>query len=220
MDEKVNLISMDKKHVISGINEIIKFLSFNRFDYLVKQRNVFIITNALLILFFMITACYGYRRPEDTVKKYCELDFNGATLSSLTINDVAKLYAWGNDGDCPGWDSVDIISSFKILKSKVVKNHAIVTVEYVVLGTLNGYHEFVPHHHLDKVNFKLKKIENSWKINDCLYPRISIKAALFNLKYLIKISISKDETDEKNIRILKNTIKILNDVESREGGHP
>jgi len=122
----------------------------------------------LQLLAFLITACLVTAAtdsksrvrssPESIVKEYCQKDFDGARTSSQTYSQVDHLYLWPEE---PGWDTVTIVKSYRIVSSQMRGNHAVVTVEYQTLGDIGGS-EFLEDHTSTKVAFKLELGSKEW----------------------------------------------------------
>lgn len=94
--------------------------------------------------------------PEDVVRRYCNLDEQGARLSSERWKETAALVTWPDE---PGWDEVTVITGFRIASVKTTGDQSTVTVAYDVVG-VNGktMRETVP--------FKLTRINKRWQITE------------------------------------------------------
>jgi len=122
--------------------------------------------------------------PEGVVEAFCIEDFNGAGASSETWKRIQQYTTWL---DGPGWDTVLIVNSFKIMETKQNLKDAEVKVMYKAIGELiahpNTFHEKVE----DKiVTFKLVKEGDKWKITEPqTYPHISVETAIKGLQMTI-----------------------------------
>ncbi len=70
---------------------------------------------------------------EETVRRFCELDFEGARLSSDTDYRVKPLVAWSRT---PDTDPVYLISAFEVVDSETTGDRARVTVRYDVINVM------------------------------------------------------------------------------------
>jgi hypothetical protein len=119
--------------------------------------------------------------PEGVVEAFCIEDFNGAGTSSETWKRIQQYTTWL---DGPGWDTVLIVNSFKIMETKQNLKDAEVKVMYKAIGELiNTFHEKVE----DKiVTFKLVKEGDKWKITEPqTYPHISVETAIKGIQMTI-----------------------------------
>jgi hypothetical protein len=143
------------------------------------------------------------------VKKYCELDFNGARIPEGDYEKLRNLMAWEEDQDEPGWDCFIIISDYKIMDEKVKKNAAKVTVRYNVLSRICSDYSLEKKRYADKVDYELVKIHGFWKIKEYVpYPRISKDVALKYLKNRLKL-LKQDSVEKGKIdSLIKNLEKL------------
>lgn len=164
----------------------------------------FLCLSCCVFFLFSFNKCAFALSAMDVVKKYCKLDYNGASLSSHTFEEIRILLDWEEDQDGAGWDIADVILGYEIIDNKNNEKMSEITVKYNILGTLDGTGEFVQKKNIDIVNFILVKKNNLWKIQTSGYPRISINTAINHLSELVSI-----EKDKKRKLILKSSIKEL-----------
>ena len=112
------------------------------------------------------------RTPEDVVKAFCDLDGAGKRLSSLTWPEVLPYIAWKDEA---GWDTVIVISGYKLTGVQSTKSGSHVTVEYSVVG--ESSRDFAILKSVEKVRFNLRKTGKGWKIEspDSLMPHVLAK---------------------------------------------
>ena len=174
------------------------------------KRFVFVAFFLSMIFFSCINSNPAYSNSAViAVKKYCDLDFNGARIPGGNYDKLRNLMAWEEDQDEPGWDCFIIISDYKIIDEKVKQNTAIVTISYNVLLRFCSDYSFEKKIYADRVDFELKKIEGFWKINEYVpYPRISKDVALKYLKTRLKY-LKQDSAETDKIVLLINTLEKL-----------
>lgn len=115
--------------------------------------------------------------PEGVVEVFCIEDFNG----NYTWKRIQRYTTWL---DGPGWDTVVVVKSFKIVGTKQQLRNAEVKVMYKTIGELVA-HPWILHEKIeDKIAiFKLIKEGDKWKITepqDC--PHISVETAIKDLQ--------------------------------------
>ena len=109
--------------------------------------------------------------PEEVVLKYCQLDFEGARLSSSTWSKVSSLISWEEE---PGWDAVVPIKNFKVISISLEENQASVKVQYELVKEVHGVNPDQLTYTQNIVDFQLIKLEGSWKIDSPkIYPHVS-----------------------------------------------
>lgn len=180
----------------------------------------------LLTLVSVIAACAatlsgdsnsGVRpTPESVVKQYCQKDFDGARTSSKTYSQMEHLFLWPDE---PGWDTVTVVKSYRIIASKLRGNIAVVTVEYQSLGEIAAW-EFREENKSERVKFTLelgskewvwKKDEPvlaasklAWRITDpIMQPHISIPYAIKHFTWLVQTQHDPDHQLDKVLARLK-----------------
>ena len=104
--------------------------------------------------------------PSEVVKRFCQLDYEGARLSSETYSAIQPLIAYPAE---PGWDTAVGIKGYALKKEMINGDVAEVMVEYEIdqiwpEGDLPSRQE----------TFKLVKYGPAWKIQEyIMYPRVS-----------------------------------------------
>jgi hypothetical protein len=190
-------------------------LNFNRIN---RVSLIMLITIFLIISNNKTLWCYS--TPYDIVKKYCELDYNGArTPISDSYNQIIGLYE--NEFDEPGWDTFIVVSGFDIssVQQKNKNNTVTIKVSYNNLIELNSTPDIKKFQNKNFVDFILKLNKNSWKIVDPIdFPRISKVSSLKLIDFWIqnaeKNNVFQGETLNKDKKkILLNKLKtIKNDI--------
>lgn len=189
-----------------------------------RHRNV-IIGISLLIILFVATLVFFYRSlltclelnivrmskpkiysntlktPEEIVALFCDMDFTGKRLSSLTWSEILPYITWPDE---PGWDTVLVVSKYKLSDMKQTNNTANITVEYNVVGKYGT--ELLQMEQIEKVPFKVIKTENGWKIEspDSMLPHVSPMTLIANLEGRLK-----EEQDASVSKRLREEIGIL-----------
>jgi hypothetical protein len=108
------------------------------------------------------------------LEEYCELDFDGARLSSTTGAQVWSMVAWENE---PGWDSVKLVEGFTVGAPKVHGNRIEIPVIYEVVGTAVGPQVTRFAKELETVKFELESAGGTWKImGPIIPPHVSLAA--------------------------------------------
>lgn len=118
--------------------------------------------------------------PEDTVKAYCELDANGARLTSTTWMKVLPYIGWTEEA---GFDRAVVISGFTVGKAqKQGGKEAAVTVEYQVLGTVAG--DYTAARKVENIRFKVSMTGRGWKIMepDFMPPHVLARVMVKHLE--------------------------------------
>lgn len=108
--------------------------------------------------------------PEATVHRFCQLDLEGARLSSSTYPEVQPLVTWKGE---PGLGTMYAVSGYTVTGSKTNGARAEVTVKYNVLGRFG-----VPwvRQNVDSavdgstVTFHLVRRGDTWKIDGPVAP--------------------------------------------------
>jgi hypothetical protein len=117
---------------------------------------------------------------EETVRAYCDLDAQGARLTSTTWPQVLPYIAWTEEA---GFDRAIVISGFTIgTVQKKGDKDAMVTVEYRVLGAVSG--DYVAGRRNETVRFRAARTDRGWKITepDFMPPHVGVKAMVKHLE--------------------------------------
>ncbi len=121
--------------------------------------------------------------PQAVVKRYCKLDFGGSRLSSNGFQTMAGLYDWEGE---PGWDESIVIKSFAVKGQKIDGRHAVVSVEYIQVGTLGG-ESFESSQKVEEITFKLIKKGGRWRITSPIIPpHVSVLATQRHVEGLVR----------------------------------
>lgn len=137
--------------------------------------------------------------PESIVREFCHRDFDGERTRSDTSAKIENLVLWEFE---PGWDTVTVVKSFRILSSRVVNKKAIVVVEFDTLGEMPAW-DFVLKRQKERVRFTLQLGDREWQWkNDeavlvpgklrwritepVLQPHISLPYSIEHTRWLIR----------------------------------
>jgi hypothetical protein len=133
--------------------------------------------------------------PEDTVKAYCELDANGARLTSTTWMKVLPYIGWSEEA---GFDRAIVISGFAVSKAqKLSDREAAVTVEYQVVGTVAG--DYTAARKTESIRFKVAKTDRGWKIMepDFMPPHVLARTIVKHLEATKKSEVAEKVKGDK-----------------------
>ncbi|WP_157209916.1 hypothetical protein [Marinimicrobium agarilyticum] len=119
-----------------------------------------------------LSANDGMTSPVDTVEKFCELDFQGARLSADGYKDISGLVVSIN-GE-PGWDTVFVTNSFKVVSEDTEDQQGLVTVEYSFWGEASVA-GVIANESVSQYQFELRMDSDGvWRIENIPpYPRVS-----------------------------------------------
>lgn len=124
----------------------------------------------LLLLLFPL-ASSAETSPRKTVEKFCQLDFNGARLSSSTYQDLIPLISYEAE---PGWDMLLAVSGYKVVSQEIQDDSAKVLVEYNIERAWPAILAQTEITKYSKATFHLSKVGEIWKINEYIfYLRVS-----------------------------------------------
>jgi hypothetical protein len=109
--------------------------------------------------------------PVQVVQRYCEFDSNVGRISSANFAKLPSLTTWDEE---PGWDTVTVISGFKVISSKQSQGSAVVTVRWNVLGYSEA-ENVTKQQKAEIVSYKLRRVKGQWKIESpILQPHVSL----------------------------------------------
>jgi hypothetical protein len=122
----------------------------------------------LFILFVVFPRTYGEYpgTPLSVVRLYCNFDL---TTGRISTENFDKLPALVTRKEEPGWDTVVVVSGFKILSSEQTRGTAVVTVQWDVLGYSDA--ESVTREQKSEViAYQLKLLKGLWRIDSPVIP--------------------------------------------------
>jgi hypothetical protein len=109
--------------------------------------------------------------PAEVVRQYCEFDFKIGRISSENFEKQPPVTTWDEE---PGWDGVEVVSSFKIVSSNQSEDRAVVTIKWQVLGEFSG-EKVTAGQKEEVVEYQLKLVGGLWKIDSpVLSPHVSV----------------------------------------------
>ncbi len=123
--------------------------------------------------------------PAATVKAFCDLDAEGARLTSLTWGKVLPYIAWQDEA---GSDRITVISGYRIGEVQQVNTETVaVTVTYDVLGILSQEYRKAPK--AETIRFTVIRTSAGWKITepDFMPPHVLEKAVARHLEETKKL---------------------------------
>lgn len=121
-----------------------------------------------LLLAACATTVHVPATPEDTVQRFCRLDFEGARLSSDTYHRIDPLVTWKEQVDM---DPVYLVRGYEVGGSKIEGDRAEVPVKYDLISRLDvPWHPGHPDLAADlaanaEVVFRLVRHRGAWKID-------------------------------------------------------
>jgi hypothetical protein len=123
---------------------------------------------ALLILSMTLPQAVGQypATPKEVVRLYCDFDLKTGRISTANFAKLPPLVTWEEE---PGWDTVTIVSSFKILSAKQSQDSAIVTVKWDVLGHAEA-ENVTKGQKSEVIEYQLKRAKGLWKIDAPVIP--------------------------------------------------
>ena len=128
------------------------------------------------------------------VREFCRQDFMGGRLSAEGWKRIKQLTTWK---DNPVWKSFHVVSRYEQTESSTGFHSARVEVKYFVLGRFELGAGYAAASESENVEFKLKEIENEWRIEDTdpevLEPHISKQAAVQWLQERLKSATDPGE---------------------------
>ena len=104
--------------------------------------------------------------PTDVVRLYCDFDLKTGRISTANFAKLPPLVTWEEE---PGWDTVTLVSSFKILASKESQDRAAVTVKWDVLGHAEG-ENVTKDQKSEVIDYQLRRVKGLWKIEGPVEP--------------------------------------------------
>jgi hypothetical protein len=122
------------------------------------------------------------------VRRYCQLDSEGARLGAGSDGQIQKLSEWEAE---PGWDSAVVIKSYRTKLQQSDATHASVLVTYDEYGKLDG-DQFTARQTSEEVVFALTKVGSGWKIRSPkLPPHVRPAALVAHINHIIALEGEK-----------------------------
>lgn len=111
--------------------------------------------------------------PADVVKRYVTLDYKGARLDAMSTETVASYTGWNEE---PAWGHVVVTRGFVVAEhyrqwEVIDKLEIVIPVTFQVIGSV--YLEtagFVQDVQTEEVRFRVKAVNNRWKIVEPMLP--------------------------------------------------
>ena len=111
--------------------------------------------------------------PADVVKRYVTLDYKGARLDAMSIETVAAYTSWNEE---PAWGHVVVTRGFIVAEhyrqwEVIDRLEIVIPVTFQVIGSV--YLEtagFVQDVETEEVRFRVKAVNNRWKIVEPMLP--------------------------------------------------
>jgi hypothetical protein len=123
---------------------------------------------ALSVMFMALPYASGKYPPTpiEVVRVYCEFDLKTGRISTANFAKLPPLVTWETE---PGWDTVTVVSGFKILSTKQSQDRAVVSVKWDVLGRAEG-ENITKDPKSELINFQLRLVNGLWKIEAPIIP--------------------------------------------------
>jgi hypothetical protein len=111
--------------------------------------------------------------PADVVKRYVTLDYKGARLDAMSTETVASYTGWNEE---PAWGHVVVTRGFVVAEhyrqwEVIDRLEIVIPVTFQVIGSV--YLEtagFVQDVETEEVRFRVKAVNNRWKIVEPMLP--------------------------------------------------
>ena len=111
--------------------------------------------------------------PADVVKRYVTLDYKGARLDAMSVETVASYTSWNEE---PAWGHVVVTRGFVVAEhyrqwEVIDRLEIVIPVTFQVIGSV--YLEtagFVQDVETEEVRFRVKAVNNRWKIVEPMLP--------------------------------------------------
>jgi hypothetical protein len=120
----------------------------------------------LPLLFIPAPSAQTLPTPTEVVQQYCNFDFETGRISSANFSKLPPLVTWEEE---PGWDTVTVVSGFKILSSKQTSERAAVRVRWEVLGHWE-WDTAASEQKSEVVEYQLRLLNGLWKIEAPILP--------------------------------------------------
>ncbi len=123
---------------------------------------------ALSVVFVVLPHASGKypRTPTEVVRLYCDFDLKTGRISTANFAKLPPLVTWEAE---PGWDTVTVVSSFKVLAAKQSQDRAMVTVKWGVLGHAEG-ENVTKDQKSEVIDYQLIRVKGLWKIEAPVTP--------------------------------------------------
>ena len=122
----------------------------------------------LFVLFVALPNTFGKypSTPTSVVRLYCDFDLKSGRISTENFEKLPPIVTWEVE---PGWDTVVVVSGYKILSSKQTHDHAVVTVQWAVLGHSEA-ENVTREKKSEVIAYQLKLLKGLWKIDSPVLP--------------------------------------------------
>lgn len=122
----------------------------------------------LFTLFVVLPNTFGEypSTPASVVRLYCDFDLKSGRISTDNFRKLPPVVTWKEE---PGWDTVVVVSGYKMLSSKQTHDHAVVTVQWAVLGHSEA-ENVTREKKSEVIAYQLKLLKGLWKIDSPVLP--------------------------------------------------
>ncbi len=157
----------------------------------------------ILIEVLLIGSCskWDAEAVKAVVEEYCALDYDGARIGTHPeLNKrYSSLIAWEAE---PGWDTVLIISSYRVSEPMRKGRYAFVEVVYSVVGRSDEEEVTKRSAFQEKVEYRLIRDSDRWKIDRGLVPpHVSLAEMIFILEKLVANENDSNRKQELQLKI-------------------
>jgi hypothetical protein len=104
--------------------------------------------------------------PASVVRLYCDFDLRSGRISTENFEKLPPIVTWEEE---PGWDTVVVVSGYKIISAMKTHDHAVVTVQWSVLGRSEA-EKVTREEKSEVIAYQLKLLKGLWKIDSPLIP--------------------------------------------------
>jgi len=111
--------------------------------------------------------------PSEVVKRYLTLDYKGARLDAMSAETVASYTSWDEE---PAWGHVVVTRGFVVAEQYrqwevIDRLEVVIPVTFQIIGSV--YLEtagFVQEDETEEVRFRVKAVNNRWRIVEPMIP--------------------------------------------------
>jgi hypothetical protein len=166
-----------------------------------KYRNI-----VLLIILMLLSGNIYAQTPEEVVKRFCTMRYDGTAFKNLS--DYDNLIVLANHIPEPGWDRFFIIDTFAIVSSKVDGYTAFVDVSYKTFGIYSSV-RWIPGDTTEIKHFYLVNTVDGWKIDRTSIenPRVSVDFLLTNSTKIVENTYKAWQRDKSYKNMYDDELK-------------
>jgi hypothetical protein len=115
----------------------------------------------------------GVMAARDAVRRYCQLDFDGARLTDATWARMRPVTIWSKN---PDFQLITVAGRYQLTEAHQVGRNVFVSVDYEVLGHFELGLGYTPAPLRETLAFAVRQNGDTWKIEDvepAMLPHVS-----------------------------------------------